>query len=67
MSTKNSIRIKKEYEKEFICACLQCGCHPKKANIEHSQFIFYLLEFKYFQNVFELGYIFAKHTGQRLL
>lgn len=66
MASKNTIRVKIGFEKDFLCACLQCGITPRRANVSDPKFSFFAIEVQYYQAIFELGYSFCKLTGQRL-
>lgn len=58
--TKNGIRIKSEYNKEFLICALKVGLKVNKANVQESGFITYLITFKHVNQVFQLGYFFNK-------
>jgi len=58
MPAKNAIRIKKEFEKEFLATALFLCYKVEKAKVSEPRYITYLMKFKNFNEAFRFGYNF---------
>lgn len=64
--TKNSISVKKEFKQQLLASFLKSGVSFESANVVSTTHVFYLIEFKHVQQVFELGFWFCHLTGHLL-
>lgn len=58
--TKNGIRVKSEYNKEFLVCALKVGLKVKQANVLETGYTTYLITFSHINQVFQLGYFFKR-------
>ncbi len=66
MAAKNTIRVKIQFEKEFLCACLKAGITPKQRKVIDDKFLHFGIQVIYYQDVFQLGYYFYQFTNEGL-
>jgi lipopolysaccharide biosynthesis protein len=66
MAAKNSIRVKKQFEKRLLRAALSGEIKLKKCKVASETHVFYTMEITNFQAVFELGYIFNELHRENL-